>query len=179
MRSVCVSVSSNRQARERVGTRKRTAHGKRGEEGEVASDGGEDAGGVRSHGGQVPGGPPRPAGGRRYRCRGRRRGRADEGLLRRARRRRHRQPGPLRRAGILGGQPEPPRPQVLCPPRPCLRLYVLVMPSVMRKCLALVCFAPRFGDVWPLRSQRLERGGTFSGFGWNLWRSCLALVACC
>jgi len=75
-----------------------------------------DAGGVRSQGSQVPGGPPQPAGRRSSRCSSTRsrRGRADEGLLRLARRRRHRQPGPLRRAGLLDSQPEPPRPKVLC-----------------------------------------------------------------
>jgi len=27
-------------------------------------------------------------------------------------------------------------------------------------------------------SQRLERVGKFSGFSWNVWRSCFAVVAC-
>jgi hypothetical protein len=79
----------------------------------------KDAGGIRSNGCQVPRGPPQHAGRRRGRRRWRRRWRADEVLLYRARRRRHRQPRARRRAGLLRGQPEPARPQVLCSPVPC------------------------------------------------------------
>jgi hypothetical protein len=117
----------------------------------------------------VPGGSPQPPGrrGGRWSRRGRR-GRADEGLLRLARRRRHRQPGPLRRAGLLGGQPEPPRAKVLCSPlRPVLAgfaEYVLVTPPRDAKMVWFVfvrVLRLRFGDV--IAYWRLD---------WNdLWRS--------